>query len=65
MNDKGIAFMPVLIMGIIGLFTIGFRNGIAVGLIVGIIVGLLVSILNTLVKILNILNSKSQFKDEN
>jgi TM2 domain-containing membrane protein YozV len=61
-SNYGIAFLSVIIFGVIGLFTIGFDgNGIPVGLIVGVIVGLLVSILIAVERIFSILNDKTQF----
>ena len=63
MNKKSnyeTAFICILIFGITGLFTIGFRDGLPIGLIIGVIVGLLVSILIGIEKISKILNDKYQ-----
>lgn len=65
-SNYGIAFLSVIIFGVIGLFTIGSdMNTIPVGLIVGVIVGLLVSILIAVERIFIILNDKTQSKNEN
>ncbi|MEG0775327.1 hypothetical protein [Clostridium sp.] len=64
-SNYGIAFISVILFGMIGLFTIGFSNGIPVGLIIGIIIGLLVSILIAQERIFNLLNDKVQVKKEN
>lgn len=64
-SNYGIAFLSVIIFGVIGLFTIGFDdNGIPIGIIVGVIVGLLVSVLIAVDRIFNILNDKIQTKNE-
>jgi F0F1-type ATP synthase assembly protein I len=64
-SNYGIAFLSVIIFGVIGLFTLGFNNGVPLGLIVGVIVGLLVSILIALERIFSILDDKTQSKNEN
>lgn len=64
-SNYGIAFLSVIMFGMLGFFTIGIRDGIPVGLIVGVIVGLLVSILIAVEKIFSLLDDKTQSKNEN
>jgi len=65
-SNYGIAFLSVIIFGVIGLFTIGFdSNGVPVGLIIGVAIGLLVSILIAVERIFSILDDKTQSKREN
>ena len=64
-SNYGIAFLSVMIFGVLGLFTIGLdNNGIPVGLIVGVFLGLLISILIAVERIFSILDDKTQSKNE-
>ena len=60
----GLAFLCIIVFGVIGLSTIGFINGLPVGLIIGIIVGLLVTIIISLEKIYKLLNDILQYKNK-
>lgn len=60
MSNYEVAFICVMLFGIIGVFTFA----IPIGLISGIIIGLLVSIFIVLERILNLLNKNLKIKKE-